>query len=291
MGDKPDTMRIWDVVCKTDDPDAHTKRVEYGSRKFTAIDAYSQIRRATELWGPVGEGWGWTEPKFSTIATDKNCILIAQLWLWYGDKERGLHCVSAVALYKGENIDPDAHKKVVTNCITKGLSFLGFNADVFLGQFEDNAYVQELRREARERGSGNGHDVEESAAPEPDSDAMTVAAARKTVKQAAESMHFALGDVTDMLQDWHQTPKLDALAPETRAQVVTEMTTRADLYGKMWVAYQQINAGHGLSEPDAIEGLYAWLLDQALPDRHPLRHPAAEWRDWLDSLRKAVPTQ
>ena len=35
-------------------------------------------------------------------------------------------------------------KKVATDALTKGLSKLGFNADVFMGKFDDNKYVNSL---------------------------------------------------------------------------------------------------------------------------------------------------
>ena len=49
-----DNMKIWAQVCYTDPK--HTKAVEFG-RKFTSIDAHYQVMRATEVFGPVGDGW------------------------------------------------------------------------------------------------------------------------------------------------------------------------------------------------------------------------------------------
>jgi len=43
-------------------------------------------------------------------------------------------------------------KKATTDGITKCLSMLGFNADVFLGKFDDNKYVQELKNKAEWKG-------------------------------------------------------------------------------------------------------------------------------------------
>jgi hypothetical protein len=39
------------------------------------------------------------------------------------------------------HLDDDCVKKVATDALTKGLSKLGFNADVFLGLYDDNKYV------------------------------------------------------------------------------------------------------------------------------------------------------
>lgn len=41
-------------------------------------------------------------------------------------------------------VDDEAYKKIETNTVSKALAKLGFNADVFMGKFEDNNYVQEL---------------------------------------------------------------------------------------------------------------------------------------------------
>ena len=55
----PDIIKnttIWDQVCKTDP--RHTKKVNQRGG-FTAIDAHYQVQRATEVFGPVGIGWGY----------------------------------------------------------------------------------------------------------------------------------------------------------------------------------------------------------------------------------------
>ena len=44
-------------------------------------------------------------------------------------------------------VDVDFAKKVETNTVSKALSKLGFNADVFLGLMEDNSYLSDLQNE------------------------------------------------------------------------------------------------------------------------------------------------
>lgn len=135
MADK-DKMALWNAVWQTDPQ--YTTPVEYGKRKFTAIDAYRQIMAATERWGPVGTGWGWTAT-FQNTADGTVCWCILELW--YEKREQHFTTVGGAALdKKGEG-----QKKALTDAITKGLSYLGFNADIFLGMFEDNKYVEERR--------------------------------------------------------------------------------------------------------------------------------------------------
>ena len=139
-----DNMNIWNQVCKTDP--ATTKAVSYGTRRFTAIDAYAQIQRATDLWGPIGIGWGFTY-KLNWMET----AVAAEVRLWYAheDVHAEVDACGCKSLYIGKDnkYDDDAPKKAVTDGLTKAMSYLGFNADVFLGKFDDNKYVQQMTEE------------------------------------------------------------------------------------------------------------------------------------------------
>jgi hypothetical protein len=135
-------LRIWNAVCKTDP--AHTKPVEFG-RKFTAIDAHYQIQEATRMFGPVGEGWGYDTGEIMF----EDGLVIVPVTLWHGSREKSfgpIYGSTTIRDRKG-NIDKDAPKKATTDALTKALSQLGFNADVFLGKFDDNKYVEEVRKE------------------------------------------------------------------------------------------------------------------------------------------------
>ena len=160
MTDKENTMRIWDAVSKTDVD--HTKEVSFG-RKFTAIDAHYQIMEATRQFGPVGDGWGYNNQYGETHLQDGRVIAWCDVTLWWGKrgewegmptplKANHYGPVRGAAMLISTNKDGslkapdhDAYKKASTDGLTKCLSHLGFNADVFLGQFDDNKYVQELR--------------------------------------------------------------------------------------------------------------------------------------------------
>lgn len=128
-------MDLWNSVCNTPDEPGWLKKVEYGKRKFTSIDAYHQIRLATEVWGPVGQGWGW-DPEYAY----QGSLIVCELRLWYVPEGNGkpkapvsVHAIGAA------KFDDDGPKKSLTDAITKALSYLGFNADVFLGE-HDNKY-------------------------------------------------------------------------------------------------------------------------------------------------------
>jgi uncharacterized short protein YbdD (DUF466 family) len=44
-------------------------------------------------------------------------------------------------------VDADFAKKMETDALTKVLSKMGFNADVFMGRYDDNKYVEQMTRE------------------------------------------------------------------------------------------------------------------------------------------------
>jgi hypothetical protein len=140
--DGNDTMRIWNKVCKTDP--RHTRRVNQRGG-FTAIDAHYQVMNATAMFGPVGIGWGYIngEPIF------RDNLVFVPVTVWHGDRSNTFGPVYGGAELVSHNgrADNDALKKASTDGLTKALSHLGFNADVFLGKFDDNKYVQELARE------------------------------------------------------------------------------------------------------------------------------------------------
>lgn len=181
-----DNGKLWNAVSKTDP--AHVKEVSLGKRKFSAIDAYSQIKEATALFGPVGQGWGWVikDVKFWSEGPGANlCVVIITLW-WHTpyvkdkpnennpfDGARREYDVTGLNIMAREKngdvrVDDDCTKKALTDAITKGLSYLGFNADVFFGAFDDNKYVANLEREIAERAQPAARTTQASAAPAAD---------------------------------------------------------------------------------------------------------------------------
>lgn len=138
---------LWLKVEKTNPK--HTKEVNFG-RKITAIDPYQQIKNATKEFGPVGKGWGWEVKQVQHLPTNEVCILIS---MWHGDSGKVFEQWGQASLYidKAEaKKDTDCMKKATTDGITKCLSLLGFNADIFLGKYEDNKYVQQMKSEFAE---------------------------------------------------------------------------------------------------------------------------------------------
>lgn len=149
-----DNMRIWSAVDKTDP--AHTKQVQQRGG-FTAIGANYQIMLATKQFGPIGIGWGYVagDPIFHET------MIFVPVTLWHGERSNTFGPMLGCEEWKDSKgrIDSDASKKATTDAITKLLSQLGFNADVFLGKFDDQKYVEQRKREVADEGKPNPMDL------------------------------------------------------------------------------------------------------------------------------------
>ena len=140
--DKVKGLELWNEVQESDP--AAVKEVNFG-RKFNAIDAYHQIMDATRQWGPYGQDWGFESEDLIFLEDARLCVFKGVF-----RHPTGRFPVTTSIEYIGnsgkskDKVDPEFAKKIETDAITKALSRLGFNADVFLGMFDDNRYVAAL---------------------------------------------------------------------------------------------------------------------------------------------------
>jgi len=134
-------MELWESV-ETTDPQYTTKVNQRGG--FTAIGAQSQLRTATKIFGPMGSGWGVKTEHIDKWEDVGLVIYMATLWYKVNDVECYIPIHSSIKYNNNGRVDDDFMKKVATDALTKGLSKLGFNADVFMGKFDDNKYVNSL---------------------------------------------------------------------------------------------------------------------------------------------------
>jgi len=143
-------LAIWDQVEKTDL--AYAKKVNQRGG-YTAISPQYQLKQATKVFGSYGKGFGLSESDFDISLFESLGVVMHKAKFFYvQDGERVEFPISnAIQATTGagdkKRVDVDFAKKVETNTVSKALSKLGFNADVFMGMFEDNQYMQELSNE------------------------------------------------------------------------------------------------------------------------------------------------
>ena len=147
MANMKNNLELWDTVCKTDPK--HTKKVNQRGG-FTAIAAQSQVKRATEVFGIMGHGWGVEDEKFTTVEGTTMVLYTANLWYKFNTRTGAIPIHSSIKYGANGRYDDDFSKKVATDALTKGLSKLGFNADVFMGLFDDNKYVTDVTNKFKE---------------------------------------------------------------------------------------------------------------------------------------------
>ena len=135
---KNNNLFLWEQV-ETTDPEFTTKVNQRGG--FTAIGAQYQIKNATELFGPFGHGFGVKDESYTPILNDTLIVYTATFFYKYDTVTGEFPISSSIKVMMGNRVDDDCIKKVATDALTKGLSKLGFNADVFMGRFDDNKYV------------------------------------------------------------------------------------------------------------------------------------------------------
>jgi hypothetical protein len=159
-------LKLWNEVEKTNPK--YTKKAKVGGNNITAISPQFQIMNATEKFGSYGKTWG-----FKNISLDysiTNTPIIKQVQDWNTKKIENIDTVLGLVGFKATFFYPDGEfeitnsikiftdnkhskiddnyaKKLETDALTKALSKLGFNADIFLGKFDDVRYVDEMNKE------------------------------------------------------------------------------------------------------------------------------------------------
>ncbi len=135
-------LKIWDAVSKSDKK--YLKPVSFGPRTFTAIDPMYQVKSATAQFGPVGEGWGWSaENRFVNLSNGDTAV-ISDVTIWHGTPGNQFGPFPGCRKFfdaAKNRLNEDAPKMAITDGLTKAISHLGFNADVFLGEMDGNKYA------------------------------------------------------------------------------------------------------------------------------------------------------
>ena len=140
-----DNLKLWNSVEKTN-PN-YTKKAKIGGMSITAIAPQFQIMQVTEQFGVYGRTWGFKkiELDYSLIGYD---MVVFKGTFFFPEGE--FEIINSCKLYINNAktmLDDNFAKKIETDTLTKAISKLGFNADIFLGKFEDVRYLAEITKE------------------------------------------------------------------------------------------------------------------------------------------------
>ena len=137
-------LDIWNKLASSDPK--YLKEVSFGSRSFTAIDPQYQIKKMTEQFGAVGDGWGWHNKTEIVPVSNGDSAVLAHVHVWHGTPANSFGpftgCRKFFDAAKGRMAE-DAPKMAITDSLTKALSHIGCDADIFLGKMDGNKYDQD----------------------------------------------------------------------------------------------------------------------------------------------------
>jgi len=148
-----ENTKLWDNLGRTDPK--HVKKFKRaGGFEGTAIKPMWSYRRMTEEFGPCGEGWGVGEPSFQVVPAGDGEVLVyctASAWYTLDGEKRTVYGVGGDKVAGknkyGLNTDDEAFKKAFTDAVTNALKMIGVGADVHMGMFDDNKYVNTMAQE------------------------------------------------------------------------------------------------------------------------------------------------
>ena len=156
-----DNMSLWNELCVTDPK--YTKPFRRGGGfSGTDINPAWRSMRMTEVFGPIGIGWGYTvDREWSEVIGDKS-FAFCKVSIWYLYRGPGEDVAKQLNVPAGTFIGgtefgraPDeAYKMAITDALGKCLMHLGLAADVYLGQFDDSKYQRQAAELYSRRAEG-----------------------------------------------------------------------------------------------------------------------------------------
>lgn len=164
---KANNLELWEKVESTNPK--YTKNANVGGNKITSISPQYQIKNVTEQFGSYGDKWGFKEieldyslvsvpfrrEKTEGVYPNKKVVGLEDAFMglvvfkaifFYPDGE--FPVINSISLFTNNDmtkLDDNFAKKLETDTLTKAMSKLGFNADIFMGKFDDQRYVAEMK--------------------------------------------------------------------------------------------------------------------------------------------------
>lgn len=139
-------LELWKKVEKTNP--AYTKQANVKGNKITSIAPQFQIMNVTEQFGSYGKTWGFKEINLDYSLVNVVGLVVFKATFFYPNGEFPI--INSISLYMDNartKVDDNFAKKVETDALTKAVSKLGFNADIFLGKFDDLRYLEDVKQE------------------------------------------------------------------------------------------------------------------------------------------------
>jgi hypothetical protein len=142
-------LELWNKVEKTNPK--YTKKAKISGHEITAIAPQYQIMQVTEEFGVYGQTWGFKNITLDYSLAEKFNLVVFKGIFFFPKGE--FEIINSCKMYMDRActmVDDNFAKKIETDALTKAISKLGFNADIFMGKFDDVRYVEEMKKEFKE---------------------------------------------------------------------------------------------------------------------------------------------
>lgn len=159
MTDESDKkMGIWNAIEKTNPAYAKDFR-RAGGFAGTDINPVYRMKRMTELFGPCGQGWGWTlhnqwREDFHVGDGELSCVFTA-VSVWYmidaGLDQPMTRCETGIQIGGtiADRTPDESYKMAITDALGKCFVALGLSADVYMGEYDSKYHREEAQPRAR----------------------------------------------------------------------------------------------------------------------------------------------
>lgn len=141
-----ENLALWEWHADIDPK--FTKPITGKQYKGTSPNPQYVIRCLTEMFGPVGQGFGWEVVCEEFTPLGDEILHWCRIRFWHGNRENCFESYGQTkALMKtkdGLKSDEDAPKKSLTDAIVKSASHIGVAANIFLGRWDNQKYIQSV---------------------------------------------------------------------------------------------------------------------------------------------------
>lgn len=151
-------LDLWEAHADIDPK--YTKAITGKAYKGTSPNPQYVIKCLTEMFGPVGQGFGWEVLAEDFTPLGDEVLHWCRIRFWHTDRQHHYEAYGQTKALmktrdKGLMSDEDAPKKSLTDAIIKAASQLGIAANIFLGRWDDQKYVAEVDKEYRQDEQSN----------------------------------------------------------------------------------------------------------------------------------------
>jgi hypothetical protein len=219
-------LEIWDKFADIDPK--FTKPITGKSYKGTSPNPQYVIRCMTEMFGPVGQGFGWEVLQEGFVPLGDEILHWCRIRFWHTNRDNFFESYGQTkALMKTRNglmSDEDAPKKSLTDAIIKAASHVGIAANIFLGRWDDQKYVEQVAESFSEPSAKPPATGSEQAKP-------TSAAEMKRGLEAIDNDLIdchSIADVDKCAKVWAAIIKRDGWAKDYRDIAAPKFQARRD---------------------------------------------------------------